>query len=214
MNNSLRVRLFPNQVNHSWWCKCTWKGCFPFFTTSRLWQPWCISPTGLLCTLLSQTRKQPSDPFVVQITPERALNGVLPWLCNSRHVKTVSDGSGNAAMLPADQTAGQIERKRSVGTLAHPSLRSGSEGNPGWPTGFDNNLSLLEFPVSRAWDTEEPGLAGQVSFLYRHTQEREIVVDSLTSGLRYRSLLTDWTRTVTRLMGVSFSFNNAPFLVH
>ncbi|ROL41477.1 hypothetical protein DPX16_6875 [Anabarilius grahami] len=75
--------------------------------------------------------KKPSDPFVVQITPERALNGVLPWLCNSRHVKTVSDRSENAAMLPADQTAGQIERKRSVGTLAHPSLRSGSEGNPG-----------------------------------------------------------------------------------
>lgn len=185
---------------------------FPSSLRAVFDNPDALVQQGCFVPYCLRQEKKPSDPFVVQITPERALNGVLPWLYNSRHVKTVSDRSENAAMLPEDQTVGQIERKRSVGTLAHPSLRTSSEGNPGWPTGFDNNLSSLEFPVSRAWDTEEPGLAGQVSLLYTHThtQEREIVVDSLTSGLRYRSLLTDWTRTVTRLMGVVFSFNNMP----
>ncbi len=100
------------------------------------------------CFVPHQEIKKPPEPFVVQITLEWVLNGVPPWVYNSQHVKNLSDRTEKCCYASCgSNTAGQIERKGSVGTSAHPSLFAlAAKGNPGWPTGSDNNQSSLEFP--------------------------------------------------------------------
>ncbi len=82
------------------------------------------------CFVPHQEIEKALEPFVVQITPERALNGVPPWVYNSQHVKNLSDRTEKCCCASCGSNR-ETDRKegicRHVGSCSLFSLCSGSE---------------------------------------------------------------------------------------